>query len=160
MLSKGYINSLTNVSRRTVFPSLVLCLNSTKQSTPKLPLTQALEIQRNIVKKYIFVFALYSQFSMAGDLVCDKKIAEIGNHAPGGLYIRQESGGLPTVKLCSFTEKSFRTSPEDCKQIASNAAMAYAMGKSFKVHVDGVDETSCGDIPNWTTLDVRYTSIK
>jgi len=117
-----------------------------------------------MLKKILIFFVFLPSYALSGTLMCEQKIAEIGNHAPGGLFIRQESSadkpGFPMLKLCSFTGQQNRTTAEDCKHIASVAAMAYAMGKIVRIHIDNTDETSCTALTNWQAVDLRYFSIK
>jgi hypothetical protein len=94
----------------------------------------------------------------AATAVCSGPVLEVGNHAPGGLYVRlADAGGI--MKICDFNVTWFRTTPADCKQHLATAQLALATGKTVSVYVDNAPTTACSSIVNWNGYDVRYFGI-
>ena len=62
----------------------------------------------------------------ADTAVCTGPLTTVANHANGvnGLYVIV--GGSNIIRVCSFTAAQFTVTPEDCKHMASLAALAFA----------------------------------
>lgn len=105
-----------------------------------------------------FLLAVSAWSTYAATAVCSGPVIEVGNHVPGGLYVRlADAGGI--LKLCEFNATFFRTSPTDCKQYLATAQLALTTGKTISLWVDNAPTTACSSIPNWSSADVRYFSI-
>jgi hypothetical protein len=93
----------------------------------------------------------------ADTAVCIGKLTKVANHANLGLHVVIES--YPIVSICSFNASQFRITPEDCKHMASLAAIAFATDTPVVLYVDNAPTTNCADIPNWHVSDTRYFAV-
>lgn len=89
--------------------------------------------------------------------VCAGAVTRLAYHQPGGLYMAV--GGSNIFKVCDPESLHKRTTPENCKMIASFASTARVSGKSVKVLIDNATTTSCLDIAAWFAADVRFVEL-
>jgi hypothetical protein len=97
--------------------------------------------------------------ALADTAVCIGTLTTVGNHAAGinGLYVMV--AGSNQIRVCSFTATQFTVTPEDCKHMASVAALAFATEASVTFYVDNAPSTSCTGIPAWHVANTRYFSV-
>jgi hypothetical protein len=95
----------------------------------------------------------------ADTAVCTGSLTTVGNHANGinGLYVIV--AGSNQIRVCSFTVTQFSVTPEDCKHMASIAALAFATDASVTFYVDNAPSTSCTSIPAWHVANTRYFAL-
>lgn len=106
-----------------------------------------------------FAAALSTSSAFAATAQCVGKVTEIGNHVPGGVYVRVAAAGI--TKICDLNAVYFRTTPADCKQHLATAMLAFATGKTVSLYIDNAVTTACTEtgVPGWSGSDVRYFSI-
>ncbi len=104
------------------------------------------------------ILSLISAFAFSATAICEGKIAALSNHVPGGVHVSLE--GKNVIKLCNPEQQLYRTTPENCKQIYSMAAMAFAADYEVLFYVDNAPTTSCSDIQSWHAADLRYFVVQ
>ena len=67
--------------------------------------------------------------------------------------------GSNRIRVCSFTAAQYTVTPEDCKHMASLAALAFATDASVTFYVDNAPSSSCTEIPAWHIANTRYFSL-
>jgi hypothetical protein len=94
--------------------------------------------------------------AFADTAVCTGKISTLGNHGNGlnGLSIAIGTNNM--IRVCSFTATQFSVTAEDCRHLASIAAMAFAMDTNVVLYVDNAPSTACSAIPGWHVSNTRY----
>jgi hypothetical protein len=104
-----------------------------------------------------FIFA--APFANADTAICTGTLTHIANHANGinGLYV--VVGSSNTIRVCSFTAMQFSVTPEDCRHMASIAALAFATQDQVTFYVDNAPSTSCSAIPAWFVSNTRYLAV-
>ena len=97
--------------------------------------------------------------ALADTAVCNGTLTTVGNHANGinGLYV--VVAGSNVIRVCSFTSTQFTVTPDDCKHMASLAALAFATEATVTFYVDNAPSTSCTAIPGWHVANTRYFSV-
>jgi hypothetical protein len=100
---------------------------------------------------------LSSSFIYAETAICKGKVQALAYHQPDSLYLAV--GDSPIMKICSLKEQYFRTSPESCRFIASEALSARALDKEVEIYVDNAPTTLCSQIGAWSGADVRFVSL-
>jgi hypothetical protein len=96
------------------------------------------------------------QLASAVTAVCVGKVTTIANHANGqnGLVVVINTN--PAVRVCSFTAAQFTVTPEDCKHMASIAALAFAMDTNVVLYVDNAASTDCTLLANYFISNTRF----
>ena len=102
---------------------------------------------------------LGSAEAFADTAVCTGKLTTVGNHANGvnGLYV--VVGNSTVIRVCSLTSAQFSVTPDDCKHMASLAALAFATEASVTFYIDNAPSTSCSAVPGWFIANTRYFSV-
>jgi hypothetical protein len=95
--------------------------------------------------------------ALADTAVCQGKITTIGNHA-NGLAFAIGTGNM--IRVCSFTAAQFGVSVEDCKHMASIAALAFASDANVVLYVDNAPTTACSSVPGWHISQSRYLGVE
>lgn len=95
--------------------------------------------------------------AFADTAVCQGKITTIGNHA-NGLSFAIGTGSM--IRVCSFTAAQNGVSVEDCKHMASVAALAFAADSTVTLYVDNAPTTACSSIPGWHIAQTRYLGVE
>ncbi len=100
-----------------------------------------------------------SSMAFADTAICTGKLTHIANHANGinGLYI--VVGNSNVIRACSFTATQFSVTPEDCKHMASIAALAFATQDDVTFYVDNAPSTNCSAVPAWFVANTRYLAV-
>lgn len=107
----------------------------------------------------LIALSLFTCSTQAAEAWCKGKLTLVAQHAPDGLYVELDSApGIP-IRICSFSEKVFRTTADGCKHIASLASMAYAARDNVTIVVDNAPTTQCNSITPWFGADVRYFAL-
>ena len=104
----------------------------------------------------LFAIGGFTQ-AYADTAVCTGKLTTVANHANLGLLVVVENYSI--ISVCSFNATQFRITPEDCKHMASLAALAFASDTAVVLYVDYAPTTNCADIPNWHISDTRYFAL-
>ena len=113
-----------------------------------------------MMRKYLALalLAVSTPFAAFADTaVCQGKITTIGNHA-NGLSFAIGTGGM--IRVCSFTAAQNGVSVEDCKHMASVAALAFASDANVVLYVDNAPTTACSSIPGWHVSQTRYLGVE
>lgn len=108
-------------------------------------------------KLIILTFSLFSLNALAATAVCTGKVERIAYHQPDGLYLKVADSGI--MKVCSPQINFFRTSPENCKLIASLATTARATDKKIQIYIDNAPGTECSSVKNWFSADIRFVEL-
>jgi hypothetical protein len=109
----------------------------------------------------ILLFVVLTVLSISANAVtavCTGTVSRLAYHAPDGLYL--VIGNSTIFKVCSPQVQVHRTSPESCKMIASLATTAKITGKQLQVVIDNAPTTSCADITDWFSADIRFIELK
>ena len=106
-----------------------------------------------------FATLLGAAQTQADTAVCVGMLTSVGNHANGGNGLYVIVAGSNQIRVCSFTTTQFTVTPEDCKHMASLAALAFATDASVTFYVDNAPSTSCTAIPAWHVANTRYFSL-
>lgn len=114
--------------------------------------------------KTAILFAAVSAISCAATAradtaVCTGKVTTVGNHAIGSNGLWVVVAGSNIIRVCSFNQTQFSVTTEDCKHMASIAALAIATDASVTFYVDNAPSTSCAAIPAWHVANTRYFAI-
>lgn len=110
-----------------------------------------------LVRLICALLCICSLPAIAETAICTGPVKTFAYHQPDGLYLA--IGDSNIMKVCSPKELFFRTSPESCRLIASQALTPRSLGKSLIVYVDNASSTSCSQITNWFAADVRYVEL-
>lgn len=109
-------------------------------------------------KGLIFFSLVFCGFNASAETaICTGSVERLAYHQPDGLWLAL--GSTPIFKVCSPESLFKRTSPENCRFIASLVTTARATGKNLSVYIDNAPTTSCSDIPNWFEADVRFVEL-
>lgn len=108
----------------------------------------------------VFVAAVcMAQLANADTAVCTGRITTLGNHVNGNNGLHVVVGNSNIIRVCSFTTTQFTVTPEDCKHMASIAALAYATGDSVTFYIDNAPTTACSSVASWTAANTRYFAV-
>ncbi|MEO8018731.1 MAG: hypothetical protein ABI769_13025 [Pseudomonadota bacterium] len=109
------------------------------------------------VTAFIAIFAAAP--GLADTAVCNGKLTTVGNHANGinGLYV--VVGDSNIIRVCNFAATQFTVTVDDCKHMASLAALAFATEASVTFYIDNAPSTVCSAIPGWFVANTRYFSV-
>ena len=107
----------------------------------------------------IAAMAGFAPPASADTAVCSGKVITLANHANGinGLYVVVGSSNI--IRVCSFTTSQFTVTPEDCRHLASIAALAYATGDGVTFYIDNAPATGCSSVPAWFVANTRYFAV-
>lgn len=100
-----------------------------------------------------------AQASRADTAVCSGKLTKLANHANGGNGLYVVVGDSTIIRVCSFTASQFTVTPDDCKHMASVAALAYATGDTVTFYIDNAPSTVCSAVPGWFVANTRYFAV-
>jgi hypothetical protein len=107
----------------------------------------------------IATIACITQIANADTAVCTGKITTLGNHVNGNNGLHVVVGNSNIIRVCSFTTPQFTVTPDDCKHMASIAALAYATGDSVTFYIDNAPTTACTSVPSWFMANTRYFAV-
>jgi hypothetical protein len=107
----------------------------------------------------VAVGACMVQTAIADTAVCTGKITTLGNHVNGNNGLHVVVGNSNIIRVCSFTTTQFTVTPEDCRHIASIAALAYATGDSVTFYIDNAPSNLCSSVPGWHTANTRFFAL-
>ena len=96
--------------------------------------------------------------AVAATAVCTGNITTVANHAGLGLLLVVGTNNV--VSVCSFNSTQFSITPEDCKHMASLAALAFATDVPVVLYVDNPPTINCNEIPNWYVANTRYLALQ
>lgn len=103
---------------------------------------------------------VFSTAVAADTAVCTGPVSTVAHHANGlnGLYVVVGSSNV--IRVCSFTATQFTVAPEDCKHMASLAALAFATDTAVVFYIDNAPSTACSSVPAWFTANTRYFALQ
>lgn len=114
---------------------------------------------KKLITNIIFISCSISyQLCFADVATCTGKVNKLANEVPNGFYMSLADSGY--MKICNPEQDSFLVTPQNCKHIASLAALAYATGKDLTVIVQNAPGANCSDIPDNHDADVSYVAIE
>ena len=95
----------------------------------------------------------------ADTAICTGPLTLVANHANGinGLYVAV--GSSNSIRVCSFNVTQFTVTAEDCKNMASIAALAFATQDPVTFYVDNAPSTACSSIPALFVANTRYFAV-
>jgi len=100
---------------------------------------------------------LMATLSFAEVVTCTGKVNQLSNDVPDGFFMSVADSGV--IKICNPEQDSHSVTPQNCKHIASLAALAYATGKNLTVTVDNAPTTQCAGLPDDHDSDISYVGI-
>ena len=104
------------------------------------------------------VLALSTSAAYAATAVCQCRVIEVGNHVPGGVYVRVADAGI--TKICDLNVAYGRVTPADCRQDLATAQLAFATAKQVSMWLDNAPTTACASVPSWSVgMDLRYFGL-
>jgi hypothetical protein len=98
--------------------------------------------------------------ALADTAVCTGTLTTLANHANGGNGLYVVVGSSNVIKVCSFTATQYTVTPEDCKHMASLAALAFATDAAVVFYVDNAPTSACSSVPAWFGANTRYFALQ
>lgn len=114
-------------------------------------------LRRGLVAAIVTTCA--AQAANADTAVCTGKLTTLANHVNGNNGLHVVVGNSNIIRVCSFTATQFTVTPEDCRHMASIAALAYATGDTVTFYIDNAPSTACSSVPAWHAANTRYFAM-
>lgn len=115
-------------------------------------------VKKITMKTLIISSLLASPLCYADVISCTGKVNQLSNQVPNGFYMSVADSG--NMQICNPEQDTFSVTPQNCKHIASLAALAYATGKELTVTIENAPGANCSDITDDYDADISYVGIQ
>lgn len=115
-------------------------------------------VKKMTIKVLIISSLVVSPLCYAEVVSCTGKVNQLSNQVPNGFYMSVADSG--NMQICNPEQDTFSVTPQNCKHIASLAALAYATGKDLTVTVENAPGANCSDITDDYDADISYVGIQ